>query len=192
MVKDGHSIIESKQVQRTVARAQAGELAAFGEIYERYARHVRMVVSRVIIDPHEAEDVTQQVFTKLMSNIGAYEARTQPFHHWLSRVARNQAIDSLRRRRPTPVDEIYEGEPDSGAAGADVIHGLRSALEDLTHEQREIVLMRHLVGLSPDEIAERTGKTTAAVHGLHFRARRQLQGRLTALGMAPRTLARAA
>jgi RNA polymerase sigma-70 factor (ECF subfamily) len=107
-------------------------------------------------------------------------------------VARNQAIDSLRHRRPTPVEEFYEGEPDRGATGAEVVDGLRCALSDLSDEQRQIVLMRHLIGLTPDEIAQRTGRTTAAVHGLHFRARRQLQSRLSALGMAPQTLARAA
>jgi RNA polymerase sigma-70 factor (ECF subfamily) len=192
MVKDGHPITDDKAIQRIVARAQAGEQAAFGEIYERYAANVRTMVRRIVADAHEVEDVTQQVFTKLFSCIGAYEPRTQPFHHWLGRVARNQAIDSLRRRRPTPVDEIYEGAADSGAAGSEVVDCLRTALADLTAEQRQIVLMRHLVGLSPDEIAQRTGRTTAAVHGLHFRARRQLQCRLAALGMRPQTLARAA
>ena len=179
-------------LRRTVQRAQAGEVSAFQQIYEQYSSIVYSAAMRVVRDPHEAEDVTQQVFAKLMTSIGQYQERSQPFTHWLSRVARNAAVDHIRRRRPVPMEDagtMVEARP---TATPDMLDSLKAALRTLPEEQRKIVLMRHLIGLSPDEIAERTGRTTASVNGLHFRARRQLRMELTELGLAPSTYARAA
>lgn len=179
-------------LRRTVQRAQAGDVSAFHQIYEQYSSIVYSAAMRVVRDPHEAEDVTQQVFAKLMTSIGQYQERSQPFTHWLSRVARNAAVDHIRRRRPVPMEDAGAMVEARLTATPDVLDSLKAALRTLPEEQRKIVLMRHLVGLSPDEIAERTGRTTASVNGLHFRARRQLRAELTELGLAPSTYARAA
>lgn len=179
-------------LRRTVRRAQAGDRAAFHRIYELYAPMVYSAAMRVVRDPHEAEDVSQQVFAKLMTGIGQYQERSQPFGHWLARVSRNAAVDHVRRRRPVPVEDaglLAEAPP---TATPDVLDSLKAALRTLPDDQRRVILMRHLVGLSPDEIAARTGRTTASVNGLHFRARRQLRQELAGLGLAPATAARAA
>jgi RNA polymerase sigma-70 factor (ECF subfamily) len=179
-------------LRRTVRRAQAGDAAAFHRIYELYAPMVHTAAMRVVRDPHEAEDVAQQVFAKLMTCIGQYQERSQPFAHWLSRVARNAAVDHVRRRRPVPMEDagvLTEARP---TATPDMLDSLKSALRTLPEDQRRVLLMRHLVGLSPEEIAVQTGRTTASVNGLHFRARRQLRQELSGLGLAPATLTRAA
>ena len=179
-------------LRRTVQRAKAGDVDAFQRIYEQHSAIVYSAAMRVVRDSHEAEDVTQQVFAKLMTSIGQYQERSQPFTHWLSRVARNAAVDHVRRRRPVPMEDagaLVEARP---TATPDMLDSLKEALRALPEEQRKIVLMRHLVGLSPDEIAQRTGRSTASVNGLHFRARRQLRMELTELGLAPSTYARAA
>lgn len=197
MVKDDHpkeaaKVAEIPGMRRSIERAQAGDTMAFHAIYERYRPAVYATALRVVRDVHEAEDVTQQVFAKLMTSIGQYELRSQPFAHWLSRVTRNAAVDHLRRRRPVPSEDAERLADAHAGASRDTLESLKVALGALPEEQRQIVLMRHLIGLSPVEIAERTGRTTASVNGLHFRARRQLQSELTGLGLAPATVARAA
>lgn len=201
MVKDDHDTavhtLESPRFAGTslrslVQRAQQGDVSAFEQIYAQCSAIVHSAAMRVVRDSYEAEDVTQQVFAKLMTSIGQYQERSQPFTHWLSRVARNAAVDHVRRRRPVPMEDagaLVEARP---TATPDMLDSLKVALRTLPDEQRKIVLLRHLVGLSPDEIAERTGRTTASVNGLHFRARRQLRAELSELGLAPSTYARAA
>ena len=130
---------------------------------------------------------TQTVFIKLMSVIHKYEPRQVPFTAWILKVARNVAIDSLRQRRPVPCDEVIE----SWRPADDLSHerrlGLAQALETLTEDQRDVVVLRHLVGLSPGEIAHRMGRTESSIHGLHHRARRALRRELIRGECAPTT-----
>ena len=136
-------------------------------------------------DPHEAEDVTQHVFLKLMSVIHKYQAREVPFTSWLLRVARNVALDHLRQRRMLPCEEVYETTREFDDSGRDRRWGLEQALEALPEEQRNVVVLRHLVGLTPGEIAERMGRTEASIHGLHHRARKALRRELIDVACAP-------
>jgi RNA polymerase sigma-70 factor (ECF subfamily) len=73
------------------------------------------------------------------------------------------------------------------AAERDLPEALRCALAGLPADQREVVVLRHLLGLSPGEIARRLGKSEGAVHGLHHRGRRSLKAALADLGAAPAT-----
>ena len=96
----------SRRVAQAVRRAQAGDRDALAFLYARYADNVYGYVRSIVHDPHEAEDVTQQVFAKLMRVIGKYEEREVPFFAWVLRVARNLAVDHLRRQRSIPVEEV--------------------------------------------------------------------------------------
>src|SRR6202000_2535199 len=104
-----------RQVANAVARAQAGDNDAIRFLYVRYKDNVYGYVLSFVRDPHEAEDVTQHVFLKLMSVIHKYQAREVPFTSWLLRVARNVALDHLRQRRMVPCEEVYE--PRGGVHG---------------------------------------------------------------------------
>ncbi len=84
--------------------AKRGDREALQFLYVRYSAEVQRYVRSVVDDPHEAEDITQGVFLKLMSAIGRYEPREVPFSAWLLRVARNAALDHLRSRRATPFE----------------------------------------------------------------------------------------
>jgi RNA polymerase sigma-70 factor (ECF subfamily) len=172
-----------------VERAKAGESEAIRFLYLRYADNVYSYVASILRNHHEAEDVTQQVFAKLSDSLAHYEDRGAPFLSWLVRLARNAAIDQLRQRRAVPVAEPVLAEtPDDGAA-ADRREMLRSALAVLPEDQREIIVLRHLGGLAPAEIARRLGRSESAINGLHHRGRRALRAELTRLGAAPTTLA---
>ncbi len=95
-----------RPVAGAVRGAQAGDHDALAFLYARYADNVHGYVRGIVHDHHEAEDVTQQVFAKLMQAIGRYEPREAPFLAWLMRLARNAALDHLRRQRLVPVEEV--------------------------------------------------------------------------------------
>lgn len=177
-----------RRVAGAVARAQAGDRSALRFLYIEYKDNVYGYVLSFIRDPHEAEDVTQHVFLKLMSVIHKYQAREVPFASWLLRVARNTALDHLRQRRMLPCEEVYEPTRAFDDSGRDRRWGLEQALGALPEEQRNVVVLRHLVGLTPAEIADRMGRTEASVHGLHHRARKALRKELVDVACAPATV----
>jgi RNA polymerase sigma-70 factor, ECF subfamily len=176
---------QDREVARAVARAQAGDMGAIRYLYIRYKDNVYGYVLSIISDQHEAEDVTQHVFLKLMSVIGKYQAREVPFASWLLRVARNVALDHLRQRRVVPCEEIYEPSREADEIGRDRRAGIEQALRALPEEQRSVVVLRHLVGLTPGEIAERMGRSESSIHGLHHRARKAVRGELIEAACAP-------
>jgi RNA polymerase sigma-70 factor, ECF subfamily len=179
----------SELVSNAIARAQQGDREALGFLYTRYADEVHCYVRNIVKDPHAAEDLTQQVFAKLIHAIGKYEQREVPFIAWIMRVARNLAIDHLRAQRMVPVEELITSDRGSGdPAGGRPMNDLQEALSTLPHDQREVLVLRHFAGFSPVEIAARSGRTEGSIHGLHHRARRALRAELTSRGAAPATV----
>ena len=89
-------------IARAVARAKSGDMDAVHFLYLRYKDNIYGYVLSIVRDAHEAEDVTQTVFMKLISAIHRYEPRQVTFTAWILRVAHNVAIDSLRQRRRCP------------------------------------------------------------------------------------------
>jgi RNA polymerase sigma-70 factor (ECF subfamily) len=179
---------DGRLVARAVRAAQRGDREALGFLYARYADNVCGYVRSIVHDQHEAEDITQQVFAKLIKVIGKYEERDVPFFAWILRVSRNVAVDHIRRQRAIPVEEVRTaGEASVDHASAQRMTDLREALEALPRDQREVLVLRHFAGLSPTEIAERTGRSEGSVHGLHHRGRRALTADLTVRGAAPST-----
>jgi RNA polymerase sigma-70 factor, ECF subfamily len=176
---------ESNLVRSAIERAKNGDMDALHFIYVRYADDVLRCVNSILKDHHEAEDITQNVFAKLISVIHKYEPRDVPFAAWILRVARNAALDHLRTRRMMPCEDVRVQESDRGQIGHERRNDLRRALEGLPGEQREVLMLRHIVGLSPLEIADVLGKTESSVHGLHHRGRLSLQSALQDLGAAP-------
>lgn len=180
-------------VQRAATAARNGDRDALGVLYEHYADNVYGYVLSIVRDEHEAEDVTQHVFAKLMTAIERYEPRGVPFSAWILRVARNVALDHLRQRRAIPCEEVRGADDGQDGAVHDRLMDLRQALESLPDNQREVVVLRHLVGLTPGEIADRMGRSESSIHGLHHRGRGALRARLSELDAAPLTpMARAA
>src|SRR5690242_429579 len=95
-------------VDLAVARAKEGDREAIRFLYLRYADNVFGYVRSIVHDEYEAEDVTQHVFAKLILVIGKYEQRSVPFTAWMLRLARNVAIDHVRRRRAIPCEEVRD------------------------------------------------------------------------------------
>jgi RNA polymerase sigma-70 factor (ECF subfamily) len=179
---------QTRLISRAVKRAQEGDREAIGFLYARYADNVCGYVRSIVRDQHEAEDVTQQVFAKLIHVIGKYQERDVPFFAWILRVSRNVAVDHMRRQRAIPVEEVRTSDESQDRTGAERMSDLRDALATLPRDQREVLVLRHIAGLSPVEIAERTGRSEGSVHGLHHRGRRALKAGLISRGAMPSTL----
>jgi RNA polymerase sigma-70 factor, ECF subfamily len=179
-------------VLAAVARAKEGDADALRFLYLRYAGNVYGYVCSIVRDEHEAEDVTQLIFAKLLTKLGRYEPRSTPFSSWVLRVAHNAAIDHMRARRPTPCEEVRAADIEFDPSGGERFADLCLALDELPFEQRNVIMLRFLVGLSPSEVAERLGRTEHAIHGLQHRGRLRLRRELTRIQEAPATLPLAA
>ena len=177
-----HSADAERLVTAAVARAKEGDADALRYLYLRYADNVYGYVCSIVRDEYEAEDITQHIFAKLMTSLARYEPRVVPFSAWILRVAHNAAIDHVRMRRPVPVEEVRPADaPDDGDGGRERFADLRLALGALPAEQRDVIVLRFLVGLTPGEVAERIGRSEDAVHGLQHRGRRRLRSEMLAL-----------
>ena len=173
-----------RQVSLAVIRAREGDREALRYLYVQFADNVYGYVASLLRDEHDAEDVTQQVFAKLMVVLPRYEERGVPFSAWILRVAHNAAIDAIRQRRAVPCDEVRESYH-HGDDDEDRVLSLKEALSALPADQREVVVLRHMLGLSPREIAEKLGKSEPSVHGLHHRGRGALKAALIERGSGP-------
>jgi RNA polymerase sigma-70 factor (ECF subfamily) len=167
---------DDTRFREMLARAGAGDAEAFGEIYDAYAARVYRFMLAQVREPADAEDLTHQVFLKVMGSLSRYEDRGLPFGAWLFRVARNTLIDFGRRQRPsTTLDDPNRPALEDGARGALAELAadradIRAALAKLTSDQREVILLRFFAGLSPQEIGSLMGKREGSVRALQFRA----------------------
>jgi RNA polymerase sigma-70 factor (ECF subfamily) len=180
-----------RQVRLAIARAKEGDREALRLLYVRYSDNIYGYVRSIVRDDKEAEDLTQHVFMKLITAICKYDDRGVPFSAWLLRLARNAALDHLRRRRAIPTEEPYGADTHVDDDALDRARSLHAALDMLPDEQRDVVVMRHVIGLTPPEIAVRMGRSESSIHGLHHRGRKALQQELLRLNSAPSTLAAA-
>ena len=172
-------------VLSAVSRAKQGDEEAMRFLYLRYADNVYGYVCSIVRDEHEAEDVTQQIFAKLMTALTRYEPRSVPFSAWILRIAHNASIDYMRARRAVPCEEVRSPEVEDASLARERSQDLQAAIAKLPDEQRDVIVMRFVLGLTPREIAERLGRSEDAVHGLQHRGRLTLRRELAALQSAP-------
>ena len=183
-----HSATSEHLVLDAVERAKLGDDDAIRMLYLRYADNVYGYVCSIVRDEHEAEDVTQLIFAKLLTALPRYEPRLVPFSAWILRVAHNAAIDHVRARRSVPFAEVRPADTEDHDLSWERGHDLREALEALPVEQRDVIVLRFIYGLTPGEIATRIGRSEDAVHGLQHRGSRTLRAELTRLQSAPAAL----
>jgi RNA polymerase sigma-70 factor (ECF subfamily) len=157
-------------------------------LYVRFADDVCRYVNTIVSDRHAAEDITQTLFSKLLGKMRHYEAREVPFKGWLFRVAHNAAVDHVRGRRVIPFEEVRGAELRSDETGIERGRSLRLALERLSPDQREVMVLRHIAGMTPPEIARHLKKSEGAVNGLHHRGRRALKASLREFDATPATV----
>lgn len=151
----------------TVTAMKSGDQSALAELYDRYSSIVYAVALRVLGDTGAAEDVLQEVFLQLWRNPGAFDAARGNLGAWLAVIARNRAIDSLRKRRPeTDIEDVVvsvspdlAGEADRSRAAEKV----RGVLGTMPGPQRSALEMAYFEGMSHSEIADKTGEPLGTI-----------------------------
>lgn len=163
-------------LQELVRRAQARDQSAFAALYEHYSPKIRSYLY-YHLNGHaaEAEDLTNEVFVKVLEKIHAYEFRGLPFSAWLYRIAHNHLVDHVRSRpkqQPVPIEvcqEMHEEGAQRELENALTAEDLKAALVDLTEEQRQVIILRFVQGLNTIETAAIMGKSEGAVKKLQAR-----------------------
>lgn len=150
-----------------VARLRAGDEQAMADLYERYSSIVYGVALRVLRDTTAAEDVLQEVFLQLWRNPQAFNADRGRLAPWLAVIARNRAIDALRKRPPEEdIDElpISTGvDLEDAASRRLAVEKVRGVLAALPQEQRNSLEMAFFEGMTHTEIAAKTGEPLGTV-----------------------------
>ena len=150
-----------------VTAIRSGDQGAMAAVYDRYSSIVYAVALRILQHTGAAEDVLQDVFMQLWRNPGAFDASRGNMAAWLAVIARNRAIDALRRRRPESdiEDVVVSVEPDlaSEADRSRAMDKVRGALVAMPALQRSALEMAYFEGLSHSEIAGKTGEPLGTI-----------------------------
>lgn len=150
-----------------IARLRAGDETAMADLYDRYSSIVYGVALRVLADTTAAEDVLQEVFLQLWRNPRRFDADRGRLAPWLAVIARNRAIDILRKR---PHEEELDEAPISPGINLEdsanlrqVVEKVRNAMGQLPQEQRKALEMAFFEGMTHTEIARKTGDPLGTV-----------------------------
>jgi RNA polymerase sigma-70 factor, ECF subfamily len=172
------------EVERsTVDRARAGDQNALADLYDWYMPRVyRYAVAR-LGNTAEAEDLTEEVFLKMLGGISSFRWRDVPFSSWLFRIAHNQIATHFRRTAQhggatTALSEEMVDWRDGPATEVEqsmTMAEVRRATDALPDAQREVIVLRFAVGLSITETAKALGKREGNVKALQHKAVAKLQ-----------------
>lgn len=163
-------------VPDVIERARGGDRGAFAELYDAHVDSVYRYLLYRVREPSDAEDLTSEVFTRAFANIHRYRWQGKSFLAWLYTIARNAVTDRRRRERPTVDLDNAFGIAEEGptaherAVVGEQVNALRGAVQHLTVEQREVLMMRFVQDMSSRQVAQILGKNEGAVRALQFRA----------------------
>lgn len=159
----------------TVAKAKAGDDSALTAIYEAFQPKVHRFLYYRVGDALAAEDLTTEVFLRVIEKIPKYRIKDVPLQAWIFQIARNLAVDHFRRQSVRNHLELdanipLNGDgPDAVVARQLVSDQLRAALEQLTEGQCDVITLRFISGLSIAETAQTVEKSESAVKALQAR-----------------------
>ncbi len=177
-----------------VQAAKKGDLDAFSELVKRYDRNVFRIAQHITHNEEDAQDVVQEAFLKAYTNLAQFQGNSK-FYTWLVRIAVNEALMKLRRRRSdktVSIDEDVETEEGSmprevadWSPNPEQLYGtselgdiLKKTIQGLPPGFRTVFVLRDVEGLSTEETAEMLGLSIPAVKSRLLRARLQLRERL--------------
>jgi RNA polymerase sigma-70 factor (ECF subfamily) len=172
---DGKQSPTKAQLEALVVRAQAGDTGAFEALYDHFYDRIYRYVSFKAGDATAAEDITEDVFLRMLKSIGSYKHRGHPFSSWLFRIAHNLVVDYFRkqgREKSVSLDKVLAvvGESsidlDNYVQTKLAMREVNAAMEDLTDLQRQVISLRFAGGLSVNETAQAVGRNENAVKAL--------------------------
>jgi RNA polymerase sigma-70 factor (ECF subfamily) len=187
------STVAKEDEHLLVAAAKAGDTRAFEELVERYERKIFRLTMNITRNREDAEDAMQDAFMKSYSHLKDFDGNSR-FYTWLVRIAANEALMRLRKRRPNQVsiDEPIQGKddlmpleiedwgpsPEQRFAQTEMREILSGVIDELEPDYRVTFALRDVENLSTEETAKALGISTAAVKSRLLRARLKLRQKL--------------
>ena len=177
MVQQSNSARITPDEAKLLARASLGDPDAIASLYDLYASRIYNYIYRRTSDPVTAEDLTGQVFLRMIEALRSGKGWRTSFSGWLYRIAHNLVVDLYRKRSQvnyTPIDDtphIVSGADDPYKVAASRLDNdvLLRAINQLTDEQAQVVTLRFLEGYSIAEVANIMDKTDGAIKALQYR-----------------------
>jgi RNA polymerase sigma-70 factor (ECF subfamily) len=181
--------------QDLVTRAQDGDNDAFAALVEQYQNRIYRLAKNITQNDEDAEDVLQEAFLKAYSHLDTFQ-RNAKFYTWIVRIAVNEALMKLRKRktdRSVPLDEpldtgeetvnreiaVWDDNPEQQYSREEIQQILDNAVEELKPDFRAVFALRDIEELSTEETAETLGISVPAVKSRLLRARLALREKLT-------------
>lgn len=160
-----------------VHNAQQGDVEAVGELYDRHHERIFRYIWARVRDQVTAEDLTGDVFARMVTALNGYRPGSVPFTAWLYRIAHNLVIDHYRKENVTMSVPLYYADSMSGSQDNPTtvveqqltLERVHQALQTIDQTQQEVVVLRFLAGLSLHEVAHTLDKSVAAVKALQYR-----------------------
>lgn len=169
-----------EEEKELIERAQRGDSAAFGPLYDHYIKPIYRFIAVKVGTREEAEDLAHEVFMSAWQKLPNFKLQGFPFGSWLYKIARNRVIDHYRTKKPNVSldDDVTLAESlfnlgEGAEAEFDLNQSLsqiKIAMLELNEEQREVITMRFVEDLSPQEIAEILDKREGTVRIIQHRA----------------------
>ena len=165
-----------------IQKAQKGDVDMIGSLYERFHTSVFRYLYYRVGDRETAEDLTSEVFVRMLRFLSGFRPPSASFQAWLFQIARNLAADHFRKTNAQDHVELEENlipgndYTDTAADRALTSEGLRKALLKLNDEQRDVIILRFVAGMPIAEVAQSLNKSEDAVKGLQRRALISLRG----------------
>ncbi len=169
-----------------VSRAKAGDQAAFEAIVQRYERQIYNFIYRMMGDPDDAYDLTQDCFVRAYRSLGSTNAELN-ISAWLHRIASNACLDVLRRRKRirwlpwdnTKHEHLLEDggvdDPERNVVAHETTSSVQSTLNKMSPRNRAALVLREYEGLSCEEIGDILGMSRSAVKSVLFRGREEFR-----------------
>ena len=169
-----------------VRLALNGDGRAFEMLVTTYERVVYSVTYRMVGNTEDARDLTQSVFLKAYRNLASFDPGRR-FFSWIYRIAVNESLNFIRQRRPQQeLDEslaTHVAGPDHAAHAAGVREAIQAALQDLSEDYRQVILLRHFLHRSHQEMSELLGVPEKTVKSRLYSARQMLAKALSRRGV---------
>jgi RNA polymerase sigma-70 factor (ECF subfamily) len=171
----------------SIEAAQSGDLDALATLYDTHINQVYRYALARLGNVQDAEDVTEEIFIKMLSGLPTYQCRKVPFAAWLMRIAHNEVVSFTRRngRRandtelPEELHDRGNNDPAENAERQMALEDLRKAVELLPEAQREVIILRFASGLSIADAAKALGKQENNVKVLQHKGMQRLQVLMT-------------
>lgn len=163
-------------MDRLITRAQQGDKAAISELYQLHVQAIYRYIAYRVSTAADAEDLTAEVFLKMVEGLPSYRLTGAPFEAWLYRIASARVIDFRRRQTRRPQTELQDTlASDSPLPEEQVVRqrefaSVREAMQQLSDADQAVLIMRFVEHLPHKEVAAILGKSVAAVKTAQYRA----------------------